>query len=43
MAAVMDGLGMDLDVWEIDEAELIRHPDYATEIAREDPLRGWAG
>ena len=39
MAAVMDGLGMDLDVWEIDEAELIRHPDYATEIAREDPLR----
>ncbi len=38
MAAVMSGLGMDLDVWEIDEAELRRHPDYATEIEREDPL-----
>ena len=38
MAAVMDGLGMGLDVWEIDEAELRRHPDYATEIARKDPL-----
>ena len=38
MAAAMAGLGMDLDVWEIDEAELRRHPDYATEIAREDPL-----
>ena len=38
MAAVMAGLGMDLDVWEIDEAELRRHPDYTTEIAREDPL-----
>ena len=38
MAAVMAGLGMDLDIWEIDEAELGRHPDYATEIAREDPL-----
>ena len=38
MAAVMAGLGMDLDVWEIDEAELRRHPDYATEIEREDPL-----
>lgn len=38
MAAVMGSLGMDLDVWEIDEAELSRHPDYATEIAREDPL-----
>ena len=38
MAAVMAGLGMDLDVWEIDEAELRRHPDYATEIARQDPL-----
>ena len=38
MAAVMHGLGLDLDVWEIDEAELSRHPDYATEIARADPL-----
>ena len=38
MAAVMAGLGLDLDVWEIDEAELRRHPDYATEIEREDPL-----
>ena len=38
MAAVMDELGMDLDVWEIDEAELSRHPGYCTEIARQDPL-----
>jgi len=38
VAAVMDGLGMDLDVWEIDEAELSRHPDYATEIERRNPL-----
>ncbi|MCY4397820.1 MAG: ArgE/DapE family deacylase [Gemmatimonadetes bacterium] len=38
VAAVMDGLGMELDVWEIDEAELRRHPDYATEIVRKDPL-----
>ena len=38
MAAAMAALGMDLDVWEIDEAELRRHPDYATEIEREDPL-----
>ena len=38
MAAAMAGLGMDLDVWEIDEAELRCHPDYASEIAREDPL-----
>lgn len=48
VAAVMAGLGMDLDVWEIDEAELRRHPDYATEIEREDPLGvvgcvGWGG
>ena len=38
VAAVMDGLGMDLDVWEIDEAELSRHADYATELERERPL-----
>ncbi len=38
MAAVMAGLGMELDVWEIEEAELRRHPDYASEIEREDPL-----
>ena len=38
VAAVMDGLGMDVDVWEIDEARLRRHPDYATEIERRDPL-----
>ena len=38
MAAAMDGLGMGLDVWEIDEAEVSGHPDYATEITREDPL-----
>ena len=38
IAAVMDGLGMDVDVWEIDEARLARHPDYATEIERRDPL-----
>lgn len=38
MAAVMAGLGMELDVWEIDEADLRRHPDYASEIEREDPL-----
>lgn len=48
MAAVMAGLGMDLDIWEIDEAELRRHPDYATEIERKDPLGvvgrvGWGG
>ena len=38
MAAVMDGLGMDVDIWEIDEARLGRHPDYTTEIVRKDPL-----
>ena len=38
MAAVMDGLGMSLDVWEIDEAELRLHPDYATELERTNPL-----
>lgn len=38
VAAVMDGLGMNLDVWEIDEAELSRHPDCATELERENPL-----
>ncbi|MDE2783645.1 MAG: ArgE/DapE family deacylase [Gemmatimonadota bacterium] len=38
VAEVLDGLGMKLDVWEIDEAELSRHPEYASEIVREDPL-----
>lgn len=38
VAAVMDGLGMDVDTWEIDEGELARHSDYATEIERADPL-----
>lgn len=38
VADVLDGLGMTLDVWEIDEAELSRHPEYASEIVREDPL-----
>lgn len=38
MAEVFGGLGLDLDVWEIDEAELARHPGYASEIVREDPL-----
>ena len=38
MAAVMDGLGMSLDVWEIDEAELRLHRDYATELERTNPL-----
>ena len=38
VATVMDGLGMDVDMWEIDEAELARHPDYATEVERKDPL-----
>ena len=38
MADVFAGLGLELDVWEIDEAELSRHPEYASEIVREDPL-----
>ena len=38
MADVLDGMGLELDVWEIDEAELSRHPEYASEIVREDPL-----
>ena len=38
MAAMMNELGMDVDVWEIDEAALGRHPDYTTEIERKDPL-----
>lgn len=38
VAAVMDDLGLDLDIWEIDEAELSGHPDYATELERENPL-----
>ena len=38
MAAVMNKLGMDVDVWEIDETGLGRHPDYTTEIQRSDPL-----
>ena len=29
---------MSLDVWEIDEAGLRRHPDYATELERRNPL-----
>ena len=43
MAGVLGELGLDLDVWEIDEAELRRHPDYTSEIDREDPLGvvGW--
>ena len=38
VAEVMDGLGLDVDVWEIDEAEVGRHPDYTTELEREHPL-----
>ncbi len=38
MAGVLAGLGMSLDLWEIDEAELRRHPGYASEIERDDPL-----
>ena len=38
MVGVLGELGLDLDVWEIDEAELRRHPDYTSEIDREDPL-----
>ena len=43
MAGVLGELGLDLDVWEIDEAELRRHPDYTSEIDREGPLGvvGW--
>ena len=38
VADVLAQLGLDLDVWEIDETALSRHPDYTTEIARTDPL-----
>ncbi len=38
MAALFEQLGMSLDVWGIDEADLRDHPDYATEIRRDDPL-----
>ena len=38
VATVMDGLGIDVDMWEIDEGELSRHPDYASELEREKPL-----
>ena len=38
VAGVMEALGMDVDVWEIDETGLGQHPDYATEIRRKDPL-----
>ncbi len=38
MVEVLSGMGLELDVWEIDEAALSRHPEYATEIVREDPL-----
>ena len=38
MAEVMSEVGMDVDVWVIDETRLARHPDYATEIERKDPL-----
>ena len=38
MAAMMNELGTDVDIWEIDEARLGRHPDYTTEIKRKDPL-----
>ena len=38
VADVLAQLGLDLDVWEIDEAALSHHPDYTTEIARTDPL-----
>lgn len=38
MADLLAGMGMSVDRWEIDEAELRRHPDYASEIDRENPL-----
>ena len=38
MTGVLGEPGPRLDVWEIDEAELRRHPDYTSEIDREDPL-----
>lgn len=38
VAAAMGGLGMEVDIWEVDEGGLARHPDYTTEIERVDPL-----
>ncbi len=38
MAGVLAELGLSLDLWEIDESGLRSHPDYASEIDREDPL-----
>ncbi|MYK65835.1 MAG: M20/M25/M40 family metallo-hydrolase, partial [Gemmatimonadetes bacterium] len=38
IAEAMGGLGMEVDIWEIDEDRLRGHPDYATEIERRDPL-----
>lgn len=38
MAALLDDLGMDTDVWEIDLSALAKHPAYGAEIERERAL-----
>ena len=38
VAGLMAEMGLSLDVWEINEDELRKHPDYASEIKRADPL-----
>lgn len=38
MGALMEGLGMDVDVWEIDLDALRRDPAYCMEIERRHPL-----
>ena len=38
VAGLMAEMGLSLDVWTIDEDELRKHPDYASEIERADPL-----
>lgn len=38
MAALLDDLGMDTDIWEIDLSALAQHPAYGAEIKRERAL-----
>lgn len=38
MAEWMGDAGLDVDLWEIDQAELARHPAYSSELERERPL-----
>jgi acetylornithine deacetylase len=38
MAEFMEGVGLEVDAWEIPMSEVRAHPAYAAEIERDDPL-----